>query len=36
MLCLSSTKLGIKAEQDLPGIEGGKRERVGEEKRGKK
>jgi hypothetical protein len=33
--CLfSSTKLVIKAEQDLPGIEVGRRERVGEGGRG--
>jgi hypothetical protein len=43
MLCLpyyacvfSSTKLVIKAEQDLPGIEGGRVESVGVGCRGKK
>jgi hypothetical protein len=35
--CLfSSTKLVIKAEQDLPGTEGGRGEKVGERGRGEK
>jgi hypothetical protein len=35
--CLfSSTKLMIKAEQDLPGTERGKRERLGEADKGEK
>jgi hypothetical protein len=32
----SSKKLVIKAEQDLPGTEGGRRKRVGERDRGEK